>query len=49
MFGWIVSRSLQHRFLVLAVAVALMAYGAFALTRLPVDVLPAARAPSIPR
>jgi HME family heavy-metal exporter len=40
MFTFLVSRSLKNRVLVLAIAVALMAYGAFAVTQLPVDVLP---------
>ncbi len=47
MFRWIVSRSLQNRFLVIAVAIALMAYGTFALTRLPVDVLPDLNRPTV--
>src|SRR5690606_39106661 len=47
MFRWIVSRSLQNRILVLAVAVALMAYGAFAITQLPVDVLPDLNRPTV--
>jgi HME family heavy-metal exporter len=40
MFTFLVSRSLKNRVLVLAIAVALMAYGTFAVTQLPVDVLP---------
>jgi HME family heavy-metal exporter len=40
MFTFLVTQSLRNRLLVLALAVALMIFGAFALTRLPVDVLP---------
>jgi HME family heavy-metal exporter len=40
MFTFLVTQSLRNRLLVLALAVALMLFGAFALTRLPVDVLP---------
>ena len=47
MFTFLVSRSLQYRVLVLAIAVALMAYGAFAITRLPVDVLPDLNRPTV--
>jgi len=47
MFTFLVSRSLQHRVLVLAIAIALMAYGAFAITRLPVDVLPDLNRPTV--
>jgi len=47
MFNFLVSRSLQYRVLVLAIAAALMAYGAFAITRLPVDVLPDLNRPTV--
>ena len=47
MFTFLVSRSLQYRVLVLAIAAALMAYGAFAITRLPVDVLPDLNRPTV--
>ena len=47
MFTFLVSRSVQYRVLVLAVAAALMIYGAFALTRLPVDVLPDLNRPTV--
>jgi HME family heavy-metal exporter len=40
MFTFLVTQSLRNRLLVLALAVALMIFGAFALPRLPVDVLP---------
>ena len=40
MFAFIVSHSLRNRILVLAMAVVLVVYGAFAITRLPVDVFP---------
>lgn len=40
MFNWIVRASLGNRLLVLAVAVILMAYGAFTAWRTPVDVFP---------
>jgi HME family heavy-metal exporter len=40
MFNWIVRASLANRLLVLAIAVLLMAYGAFTALRTPVDVFP---------
>jgi HME family heavy-metal exporter len=40
MFTFLVTQSLRNRLLVLALAAALMIFGAFAVTRLPVDVLP---------
>ena len=39
MFTFLVTRSLKNRVLVLAAAAALMIYGGFAITQLPVDVL----------
>jgi HME family heavy-metal exporter len=40
MFTFLVTQSLRNRLLVLALAAALMMFGAYAVTRLPVDVLP---------
>jgi HME family heavy-metal exporter len=40
MFNWIVRSSLANRLLVLAIALLVMAYGAFTATRTPVDVFP---------
>jgi HME family heavy-metal exporter len=40
MFTFLVTQSLRNRLLVLALAAALMLFGAYAVTRLPVDVLP---------
>lgn len=40
MFTFLVTQSLRNRLLVLGLAAALMIFGAFAVTRLPVDVLP---------
>jgi HME family heavy-metal exporter len=40
MFTFLVTQSLRNRLLVLALAAALMVFGAYAVTRLPVDVLP---------
>ena len=40
MFTFLVSQSVRNRMLVLALSAALMALGAFSITRLPVDVLP---------
>ncbi len=47
MFTFLVSRSLQNRVLVLAAAAALMIYGGFAITQLPVDVLPDLNRPTV--
>ncbi|MCK6391328.1 MAG: efflux RND transporter permease subunit [Azonexus sp.] len=47
MFQWIVQKSLGNRLLVLAVAVVLMAYGAFEAHRLPVDVFPDLNKPTV--
>src|SRR3989344_2413224 len=40
MFKWLLENSLVHRLLVLIAAAVLMAYGAFTLSRTPVDVFP---------
>jgi heavy-metal exporter, HME family len=40
MFTFLVTQSLRNRVLVLALSAALMAFGLFSITRLPVDVLP---------
>ena len=40
MFTFLVTQSLRNRLLVLALSAALMAFGAYSITRLPVDVLP---------
>src|SRR5918993_4830745 len=40
MFTFLVTQSLRNRMLILAVSVALMAFGGYSITRLPVDVLP---------
>ena len=47
MFNWIVRTSLHNRLFVLAVAVMLMAYGAFTAWRTPVDVFPDLNKPLI--
>ena len=47
MFTFLVSRSVQHRVLILAIAAALVIYGAFAVTRLPVDVFPDLNRPTV--
>ena len=40
MFKWLLEKSLAHRLLVLVTAAVLMAYGAYTLSRMPVDVFP---------
>ena len=40
MFKWLLENSLRNRLLVIIGALVLMAYGAFTLTRTPVDVFP---------
>lgn len=47
MFTFLVSRSLQYRVLVLAICAGLMIYGGYAVTRLPVDVLPDLNRPTV--
>lgn len=47
MFTFLVSRSLRNRVLVLAASFALMIYGGFAITQLPVDVLPDLNRPTV--
>ncbi len=47
MFVFLVSRSLRNRMLVCAIAAALVLYGAFATTRLPVDVFPDLNRPTV--
>lgn len=47
MFTFLVSRSVRNRVLVLAISVALMIYGGFAITQLPVDVLPDLNRPTV--
>ncbi|MBX9757460.1 MAG: CusA/CzcA family heavy metal efflux RND transporter [Beijerinckiaceae bacterium] len=47
MFGFLVTQSLKNRLLVLAIAAALVVLGAFATTRLPVDVFPDLNKPTV--
>jgi HME family heavy-metal exporter len=47
MFNLLVTSSLRHRLLVLAAAALLVAYGAFSLPRLPVDVFPDLNRPTV--
>jgi HME family heavy-metal exporter len=47
MFRWLLNSSLANRLLVLIAAVVLMAYGAFTLTRTPVDVFPDLNKPTV--
>ncbi|MDZ7813669.1 MAG: efflux RND transporter permease subunit [Ideonella sp.] len=47
MFKWILESSLANRLLVLIAAVVLMAYGAFTLSRTPVDVFPDLNKPTV--
>ena len=47
MFNWLLHNSLANRLLVLIVAFVMMAYGAFTLTRTPVDVFPDLNKPTV--
>jgi HME family heavy-metal exporter len=47
MFAFLVTHSLRNRLLVLAISLALVLWGGFTLTRLPVDVLPDLNRPTI--
>jgi len=47
MFKWLLDSSLANRLLVLLFSVVLMAYGAFTLTRTPVDVFPDLNKPTV--
>jgi HME family heavy-metal exporter len=47
MFTFLVTQSLRHRLIVLALAAVLVAYGAFTVTRLPVDVFPDLNRPTV--
>lgn len=47
MFKWLLDHSLANRLLVLIVGAVLMAYGAFTLTRTPVDVFPDLNKPTV--
>ncbi len=47
MFKWLLENSLRNRLLVIIASVVLMAYGAFTLTRTPVDVFPDLNKPTV--
>ena len=47
MFKWLLSSSLSNRLLVLIASVVLMAYGAWTLSRTPVDVFPDLNKPTV--
>lgn len=47
MFKWLLENSTANRLLVLATAAVLMAYGAFTLSRTPVDVFPDLNKPTV--
>lgn len=47
MFNFLLQASLRNRLLVMALAILMMAYGAFTLTRMPVDVFPDLNKPTV--
>ncbi|HOM15036.1 MAG TPA: efflux RND transporter permease subunit, partial [Rubrivivax sp.] len=47
MFKWLLQSSLAHRLLVIIASLALMAYGAYSLSRTPVDVFPDLDRPTV--
>src|SRR6476646_4675838 len=47
MFNILVTQSLRNRLIVLALAAVLMVYGAFSVTRLPIDVFPDLNKPTV--
>ncbi|CAN5709000.1 efflux RND transporter permease subunit [soil metagenome] len=47
MFKWLLDSSLRNRMLVIIASIVLMAYGAFALSRTPVDVFPDLNKPTV--
>ena len=47
MFKWLLDNSLANRLLVIIASVVLMAYGAFTLSRTPVDVFPDLNKPTV--
>ena len=47
MFTFLVTQSLRNRVLVLALSIALVAFGTFSVLRLPVDVLPDLNRPTV--
>lgn len=47
MFTFLVTRSLQNRVVIIATSLALMVYGGFAISKLPVDVLPDLNRPTV--
>ena len=47
MFKWLLDNSLTNRLLVIIASVVLMAYGAFTLSRTPVDVFPDLNKPTV--
>src|SRR5690606_37352812 len=47
MFKWLLDNSLSNRLLVIMASLVLMAYGAFTLSRMPVDVFPDLNKPTV--
>ncbi len=47
MFNWLLKNSLAHRMLVIIAGIVLMLYGAFTLSRMPVDVFPDLNKPTV--